>query len=732
MQRWTSLLQAGRLVPSSFFVAIGVAFLNEGTSTVSRRKPKGSSHRSASSRPVTSVARASASLTGQTGLDLTRLAKGTSPPLAFRVAMPLLVAWAAFYTFWPALDAGFVNWDDDKVVVDNPHIRGLDDANLDWMFTRFKMGHYQPLTWMSYALDHAVSQYRYASASAVVKARYERGLDPKIFHLSNLLLHAGVAVGFYFLAQMLLRLVLPPPPLSPPGKVDWAIPLTAALAAVLFACHPLRVETVAWVTERRDVLSAFFLLPCLLFYLRYTLSQTLPVRIAYYVAAIVLLLLSLLSKAWGITLPAVMLVLDVYPLRRLGGRTGWTTRRAMIAYLDKIPFAALAVFFAYQAKQAQGTALDTMKSWDEWGVADRFSQFFYGLFFYAEKTFIPAKLIPLVQILPDNNPWAPRYLIAICVVTFAAVTLMACRKRWPGGIVLAVCYVGILSPVLGIAQSGPQLVADRYSYLGCLTWALLGGAGVLWLWRKRDALPWARKLLPVAGAGGVALATGFGVLTWRQTQVWHDSYALWSHTVKVDPRCVLARTNLGMLERQAGNVEAAIAHYQAAREVRPDDYILLNNLAVAIRTDPTRIDESIAVSREAVALQPKHPDLHFSLASALQQAGRIDEAIEQFNICVRLRGKPKYHRALGRIYMKQRRLESARVQYESALKLERKLDPRGRGAINALDRLGWIALRQERLDDAANRFQSILDLDPGNVGAQKGLQQVSRIRERDW
>lgn len=670
-------------------------------------------------------------------------------PLALRIALPVLVAAGAFVTFLPALDAEFLNWDDDKAILDNPHIRGFD---WKWDFTESKLGHYHPLTWLSYSIDHAIGAARYDGLPPEVQQRYNRGLDPFVFHLHNLLLHAGAAVAFYFLARLLLRVFLPPPP----DRVDWLTPIAACLAALLFACHPLRVENAVWVTERRDVLSALFLLPCLHCYLRYALTPA-PgkARIGWYVASVLLLALSLLSKAWGITLPAVMLLLDWHPLRRIGREAGWTSPRAARALLEKFPFVLLAVSFAVQAKTAQAKALATMKSLAEWGVADRILQAFYGLYFYTAKTLVPVGLTPLRQLPParvtDVTASTPpvvrdivhhflyQGLLSAAIIAAVVALLIVLRKRWPAGIVLGLSYAGTLSPILGIAQSGPQLVADKYAYIGCLVWPVAGAAGLIWLWRRRGDKPWTHWAAPVASATAVGLCFTYAALAWRQAEVWHDSYALWSHAVRVDPNCVLARSNLGMLERQAGHVERAIEHYEAAIAVDPSDPILLNNYAYALRQNPARQREALALLRQAVALRPKMPDLHYTLANALLDAGEEDEAIAELRTCIHLhrdQPRPKYHRGLGEIYFKRAQqpgadraalLASADAEFQRALELEERLNPQGEGVINACHRLGWIAIFRNDAPTAAGYFERILAIDPDNAAARRGLQRAQNL-----
>ena len=657
-------------------------------------------------------------------------------PLWLRIALPVLIATAAVATYAPALKATFVDWDDDKVIVDNPYIRGLTTEHVHWMFHAYKMGHYHPLTWVSYSIDHAISAHRFDSLDQSERDRYVRGLDPRVFHLHNLLLHAGVAVGFYYLALLLLRVLLPPPADRP----DWSTPICAGVAALFFACHPLRVETVAWATERRDVLSSFFLVPCLVFYLRYALAPHRgAVKSACYVASIVLLGLSLMAKAWGMTLPAVMLLLDVYPLRRLGGQTGWITRRAIHTLVEKIPFVALAIFFGYHASAAQRAALGTAKSLSEWGALDRTMQAFYGLFFYSYKTWIPVNLSPLVELPIDNHPFSVRYLAAAGVVMAAAALLIRYRRRWPAGVVAAVCYAGVLSPVLGFHQSGPQLVADRYSYLACLPWALVVGGGLLWLVRRRATAVWAAKVLPAASGAVLVLLPGYALLAHAQARVWQDSKSLWTQVLRVDPGNIMAHTNLGMLLRTSGDIPGAIKHYTTALARKPDDAILLNNLAYAIRMDTSRpprqrLEDALVYAERAVHSAPKHPDMRYAYGRLLIDLGRFDEGVAELKRSVRL--KPKYvkgYRGLAEAFLRRGQkthdsvmLRQADANYRITLKLEREIDPKSRYVINALDRLARVAELSGRPDAAMGYYRKLLQIDPGNGPAKRG---IARIRK---
>lgn len=211
--------------------------------------------------------------------------------------LPLSVMTLAIVAFWPTFQNGFVDWDDDKMIVENPYYRGLGLSQVRWMITTFHMGHYQPLSWMTLGLDYLLW-----------------GTEPFGYHLTSLLIHSINAVVCYFIMLRLLRLVI----LVDSAASDLALRWAAWFGAMLFAIHPLRVESVAWITERRDVLSGLFFLLTILCYLKgVTPDNTASRRRPWMFSALSFYCLSLLSKATGITLPVALIILDVYPLRRL-------------------------------------------------------------------------------------------------------------------------------------------------------------------------------------------------------------------------------------------------------------------------------------------------------------------------------------------------------------------------------------------------------------------------------
>src|SRR2546426_6408874 len=244
--------------------------------------------------------------------------------------VPVLIALVTVAAFLPALQSQFVSWDDAENFLDNPYYRGLGWSQLRWMWTTH-LGHYIPLTWMTLGLDYLLW-----------------GMNPFGYHLTSLLLHAANAVVFFFVVHRILPLALPSR-----SERGHALAVAAGFAALVFAIHPLRVESVAWVTERRDVLSGLFYLVTILLYLRACEGEERGRR--WYWLAVATFVLALLSKSMVVNLPIVLLILDVYPLRRLGGAISWWSEPARRIYIEKIPFVLLAAGASAIAVMAQSS-----------------------------------------------------------------------------------------------------------------------------------------------------------------------------------------------------------------------------------------------------------------------------------------------------------------------------------------------------------------------------------------
>jgi Flp pilus assembly protein TadD len=540
-------------------------------------------------------------------------------PRWVRWLAPLLVALVTLAAFLPALHNQFVNWDDEENLLNNPHYRGLGWTQLRWMWTTFHAGHWIPLTWMTFGLDYLLW-----------------GMKPFGYHLTSLLLHAANAVVFYFLAREILTSALPGP-----AERGHALAVSAGCAALLFAIHPLRVESVAWATERRDVLSGLFYLLTILVYLRACERETRGRR--WYWLAVGFFACALLSKSMAVSLPVVLLLLDVYPLRRLGGTTGWRGEPARRVYIEKLPFVLLAAAASAVAFLAGAR---NMAALDQLGVLGRLAISAYGLSFYLWKMVVPLNLSPLYVPPLTVNPWATPFLLSYALVLAITAIALSLRRRLPGLPAAWVAYVVILLPVLGIFQNGPQITADRYSYLAALGWAILAGAGLLSCWRARGrSKRGTPTTFPRAGlAVPVCVVVGLGVLTWNQVQVWHDSERLWTHTVAIDPNSPIPQNGLGNELADQGKVAEAIEHYRQALQLRPDYPEAHYNWGLALARQ-SELAEAIEHYRQALQLRPDYAEAHNNWGAALLQQGKLAEAIEHFQQALRI--KPDFALAHG-------------------------------------------------------------------------------------
>ncbi len=624
-----------------------------------------------------------------------------------RRLVPLLIALITLLTFFPALQNGFVDWDDNRNFVNNPHYRGLGWTELRWMFTTLHMGHYQPLSWMTFGLDYLLW-----------------GMNPFGYHLSNLFLHAANAVLFYFVAFRLLSLALS----SPAMPKEPGLRVAAGFAALIFAIHPLRVESVAWVTERRDVLSGLFILWTILCYLRAaTCPSTDSSRGRWMAGAVIVYCLSLLAKASGVTLPIVLLVLDVYPLGRLGGGPGkWFGPEVRRIWWEKMPFLILAMVAGVIAPIAQ-FQVGSLPPLERYGVVFRVAEAFFGLAFYLWKTIIPLALSPLYEVPFHFNPWDWPFVLSGVVVFVITLSLFILRRRWPAGLAIWVSYVVILAPVLGIFQNGPQLVADRYSYLSCLGWAVLAGAGVVYFWEYWDSGKLSQGSFASATALAAVILVLLGVTTWRQTQVWHDSERLFRHIIAVTDgsrfQSSNAHNNLGIVLFGRGDFAEAIEHYRIALQINPLDEKAHDNLGSALAS---RGDLAGAIEQHRLALQinPLYDKAHNNLAAALANQGDLAGAIEQFRLALQINPlNEKAHNNLGTALAKQGDLAGAIEQFRLTLQI----NPLNEKAHNGLGKA--LASRGE-LGEAIEHYQQAINIQPAYASALENLRLALEQREK--
>jgi protein O-mannosyl-transferase len=617
-------------------------------------------------------------------IDLDSPRDQTQSRLGLNALLPPLITLVTLIAFLPGLENGFVAWDDDKLLVENVSYRGLGWDQLRWMFTTLYMGHYQPLTWLSFSLDYLLW-----------------GSEPFGYHLTNLIIHAANAVFFYFVGRRLLTLALPGN-----DAPSWKLHLSAALAALLFAIHPLRVESVVWATERRDLVSTFFFFWTLYCYLRACSSLQPRSHQRWLWAAVGIYCLSLLSKATAMTLPVVLLLLDIYPLRRIEGRPGdWLTKNFRGILWEKWPFVLLAVAFAALALLAQHTtgALTTVQGYTL--SIFRVGQAFYGLVFYLWKTLLPMGLSPLYELPFDPTPWALTFALCGVAAVVITVAFYLLRERWPAVFASWIYYIIILAPVLGIAQSGPQLVADRYSYLSCLSWALLA-AGAIFFYRvpakARRISGLIHFVVAVAVVGTVFMLSS---LTWAQTKLWRDSRTLWEYVLSVTPNASLGHYHMGIIFEDQGKVDEALRSYRRSVILNPGRPDVRYNFARLLARKGQQ-DEAIVNYRLVLQVDPKNALAHYSLGSLLGMRGDIGEARQYLEQAINL--KPDYaeaHSNLGNVLSMQGQPKEAVQHYQKSLEADPNSD-------DTRFNLGMALLHLSDFDAAAEQFRLVLKKRP--------------------
>jgi tetratricopeptide (TPR) repeat protein len=511
------------------------------------------------------------------------LMKGSSRfSLAHRALLPALVALITFAVFVPALSGGFVNWDDDVNFTTNPHYRGFSFENLRWMFTD-RVGHYIPLTWLTLSADYVLW-----------------GMDPAGYHLSNLIFHAiNASLCFAVLLRLLHR--------ASPDSTPTALRLSAAGGALFFAIHPLRVESVAWVTERRDLTSGLFILLTILAYLK----AVEPGRPKHWMGLVALLFAgSLLCKTTGMMLPLALLVLDVYPLRRIApdGLLGAAIRPLL---LEKLPIFSLmaAAIVATRITQASvilgGTSYPLIHSVLEPG---------HRLMFYVMKTVAPWNLNPMYFFrlgigMAHAMGWGAGIALTACLWRF--------RKPWPAAFAAWVAFGILIAPVSGVFQAGYHFAADRYTYLPCIPFAALFAAVLL--------LGCVRKPLATATLAGTALIC-LGVLSWRQSGIWKDSLTLWTHSLTLDSRCSVAYLNRGTARMDLGDRPGAVADYSSCIEVDPREFKAWNSRGLA-RESLGDLEGARADYDRAVALSPSYLPARANRGAFLRKINDLEGAL---------------------------------------------------------------------------------------------------------
>ena len=523
-------------------------------------------------------------------------------PRLLTAGLGCLVFAAAVITFWSGVTGEFLNWDDRDNVVNNVGVHGLGREQLRWMWSGVVLGHYIPLTWMSFGLNYRLG-----------------GLNPWGYHVLNFGLHGANAVLFFLIARRLIARARPGG--TEPGPQT--LSLGSAFAALLFAVHPLRVESVVWITERKDVLCGLFFLGAVLAYLRAVDGEGIDRR--WQIVSLASFAAALLAKAAAMPLPAILLLLDVYPLGRArrADAAGWWR-----LIIEKLPWGILAAAGAVIALHSVYTGTGVTE-YARYGVGARVAMTAYTFVFYPARWFWPIELLPLYELPPEVRLLAPRFLLPALAFVGVTAALLALRRRWPAGLAAWTASILILLPISGTVHSGHQLAHDRYSYLSGLGLALLFGGGLTWLLGARAQGKVSPTIARAVTAGAALVVLALGAAAWDQSKVWQDSETLWRWSTSMDPQCAICWNNLGTsLIDQKRHAEAEPA-FRRALALRPTRATVANNIATALYGQG-KYPEAEEMLKVALKLDPRLTGALMNTGALKAQAGHYAEALTYF------------------------------------------------------------------------------------------------------
>jgi len=581
--------------------------------------------------------------------------------------------------FWPVLNYQFVKYDDDGYVTNNRHIRlGFSWQAVRWAFTSGHASNWHPVTWLSHMLDYKLF-----------------GLRAGAHHLVNLLFHtANTLLLFVVLRRMTGAL--------------WA----SAFVAAIFGLHPLHVESVAWVSERKDVLSTFFWMLTMWAYVRYAERP----KAGRYLLVLTFFVLGLMAKPMLVTLPFVLLLLDYWPLERIGvrqsglqnpvGQKGFVKKPFLHLVMEKAPFLGFSVMSSvvtFLVQRSSG-AVSPVAVID---IKSRISNAFVSYINYIWKMIWPRRL---AVFYPHPGSKLPVWQVVVAVLLLAGITVWVIRLAQNRKYLLVgwLWYIGTLVPVIGLVQVGSQAMADRYTYVP------LTGLFIIIAWGVREFVAGRYYLRIVSAILAVVVLSAATVCTRVQLKYWQNSIILFEHALDVSQEDYFIYNNLAYALKSTGKVREAIKYFSRSLELNPNEVAIHNNLANVL-ADAGRIDEAIEHFNISLRLRPNSAEVHNNLGNLLVELGRVDEAIGHYREAMRL--EPKFFEAyynLAVALAKKGKNNEAIEKYRETLRL----DP---DHVDAMSNLGFELAQQGKFDEAVKYYKKAITLEPGDIVAHGRL-----------
>ena len=606
-----------------------------------------------------------------------------------------------FMVYTPALKNDFVNWDDDQYVYENANIKSLNLKSSYWMLTSSHASNWHPLTWLSHTIDHAFWK-----------------LNPLGHHLTNNILH-GLNTLLVFLLVMRLMYRSEefggiPLASKTPLSISTKSLIVASTTALLFGLHPLHVESVAWVAERKDLLCASFVLLSIISYLSYTSSILKSHRRILFATCLLLFIFALMSKPMAVTLPVILLLLDIYPLKRVSLYPGITSKNLLVL-LEKIPFFALSIASGIVTIMVQkaGGAVKTL----EWFPIDsRLLNALGSLVFYLERMIVPSKLVPFYP-FPVHAHWLDlQYLLsAFLVLAITGFCLWMVKKGNDLFLIAWLYYVITVLPVLGIIQVGNQAAADRYTYLPSLSIFLLAGIGVLKVFERFTLARYKGMYRGLLLALTCIVMILLGQLTIKQIRIWQNSEILWRYVIDIYPnRVPLAHNNLGVAYGKKGMLDKAITEFKKSIAINSKFMKAHYNLGV-IYKDKGMLDKAIFEYKKALIIKPDYAEAHTDLGNTYFKKGMLDEAISKHKKALTI--KPDYaeaHTSLGLAYAKKGKLYDAIFEHKKALIIKPDY-------ADAHTNLGNAYFKKGMLDEAVYEYEQAIAVKPNLTEAHNNL-----------
>ena len=581
----------------------------------------------------------------------------------------LLLIFAIIIAYGQMRNFDFVGFDDQVYVTENSHVQaGITLKGVVWAFTTNQDANWFPVTWLSHMLDYELY-----------------GLNPMGHHWTNLQLHIANTLLLYFVLQLMTGAL-------------WQ----SAFVAALFALHPLHVESVAWVAERKDVLSTFFGMLFLLAYWRYVNQP----RLINYLLVIILFSLGLMSKPMLVTFPFVLLLLDFWPLKRFqsknnhllqsDGVTSFSFQKAFRLIFEKIPLfilAAISSVLTFFVQQSKGAVIPI----EALSLKTRIANTLISYINYVLKAIWP---VHLAVFYPHPGDALPAWQIVGAVLLIAAAVFFAIRSSKQNAYIAVglFWYLGTLVPVIGLVQVGTQAMADRYTYIPLIGLFIIVAWGVSDLFKKCSY----RKIF--LGVSAVIIISVLTACTYFQVSHWKNGVTLFENAINVTENNFKAQINLGTALGRV-DLDRAIFHYKEALKISPDNFMALNKLGVAFYSKEN-YDEAVLYFTKALRIDPKNTGLSNNLANVLFILGKFDEAVSHYNEV--LKTNPEHadaQRNLAYVLSTQGKLDEAVLHYTEALRINPEY---GKAHYN----LGNILINQGKTKEAMAHFAEAIRISP--------------------